>query len=103
MKVQIDAAAGLIFLTSCVVGYLVYRHSLRPSGGVPQHGDLAAAFTAGAATLAGLAFLFSVGGGTTTGQTDGPTPPSPTATAPTMPGPSEQSSESPSAVALVPQ
>ncbi|KIE24629.1 hypothetical protein LK08_23780 [Streptomyces sp. MUSC 125] len=60
MTVPIDVSAALIFLTSCVVGYAVYRHTRETSTALPKVGDLGTAFGAGLATLTALGFLFGV-------------------------------------------
>ncbi|MFJ1975284.1 hypothetical protein ACIO93_42445 [Streptomyces sp. NPDC087903] len=60
MTVPIDAGAGLIFLASCVVGYVVYRHTHKTSTATPPVGDIGVSFAAGSVTLVALAFLFGV-------------------------------------------
>lgn len=85
MTVPIDAAAGLIFLVSCAVGYAVYRHTRKVSTTVPQAGDLGTAFTAGSVTLVALAFLFGVTPGTG-GQSNEAPPQSSSATSSPVPG-----------------
>ena len=60
MTVPIDAGAALIVLLSCAVGYAVYRHTRNVCTTVPKSGDVGVAFSAGAATLLALAFLFGL-------------------------------------------
>lgn len=86
MNVPIDVGAGLIFLASVAVGYIVHRHTQAASTTTPPTGDIGVSFTAGSATLIALAFLFGVPGtgsepAPTTSQTQSTTPAAPNPTA----------------------
>ena len=83
--VPIDVGAALIFLASCAVGYAVFRHTRARSMTVPKQGDVGVAFTAGAAALIALAFLFGVP--SERGSRDGRLPMGSQSTAPAVPGP----------------
>jgi hypothetical protein len=75
MTVHIDSTHLVIFGVSCLLGYLVYRHSCRDRLGMPQRGDLAAAVSAAAAAFAALALLVGISGDTpAVPQTTAPPP-----------------------------
>ncbi|MFF2722081.1 hypothetical protein [Streptomyces sp. NPDC058011] len=88
MNVPIDVGAGLIFLASVAVGYIVHRHTQAASTTTPPTGDIGVSFTAGSATLIALAFLFGIPApgsestpAPTTAQTQNTTPAAPNPTA----------------------
>jgi hypothetical protein len=60
MTVPIDVSAALIFLTSCAIGYVVYRHTREISTALPKVGEMGTAFGAALATMSLLSFLFGV-------------------------------------------
>ncbi|MFD0440175.1 hypothetical protein [Streptomyces chartreusis] len=61
MTVHIDnPVILLIFAIACLAGYIDYKRTKPKPPLPPGPGDLASAFTVGAMTLAGLAFLLGV-------------------------------------------
>ncbi|MDQ1013162.1 hypothetical protein QFZ82_007647 [Streptomyces sp. V4I23] len=74
ISLQFSAENGFIVLLSLLVGWAVYRHSMKNRPGQQAHGDLAVAIGAVAASVLILGFLFGVGDGS--GTVDN-TPPAP--------------------------
>ncbi|MCX4657575.1 hypothetical protein AB0N56_35185 [Streptomyces microflavus] len=107
MNVPIDVGAGLIFLASVAVGYIVHRHTQAASTTTPPTGDIGVSFTAGSATLIALAFLFGVPApgsdsapAPTTSQTQNTTPAAPNHTA--VPGGAAPDVPAPQATGALP-
>lgn len=63
IRLEIPATNGLIFVVSCIVGFIVYNRSATVHQGSAAKGDLVAALGATATCVIVLAFLFGLGDG----------------------------------------